>query len=146
MGSIASGYFFSLRNHNNSFISLSSLQAVPFFILPNKVTQNVELFVEALEDCRVTRLFAVTSLVRNILSFVSMESKRNFSKVPRLSEVFFKLFWIELQKTKLFYFRFTNGNVRLKRWLQILSGNSSNFIVMGNPPYVTFTDLPRWWM
>ena len=48
----------------------------------------MELFVEALEDCRVTRLFAVTSLVRNILSFVSMESKKKLSKVPRLSEVY----------------------------------------------------------
>lgn len=35
------------------------------------------MFVDALENFRVTRLFAVTSLVKNILSFVEMELARN---------------------------------------------------------------------
>ena len=54
-------------------------------VLPNKVTQNVELFVEALEKCRVTRLFAVTSLIRNILALLEMEKKKE--KKSRLSNV-----------------------------------------------------------
>ena len=54
-------------------------------VLPNKVTQNVELFVEALEKCRVTRLFAVTSLIRNILTLLEMEKKKD--KKSRLSNV-----------------------------------------------------------
>ena len=54
-------------------------------VLPNKVTQNVELFVEALEKCRVTRLFAVTSLIRNILALLEMEKKKD--KKSRLSNV-----------------------------------------------------------
>ena len=45
-------------------------------IIPNKVTQNLQVFVDSLEACQVTRLFAVTSLVKNILSFVEMEAKR----------------------------------------------------------------------
>ena len=55
-------------------------------IIPNKVTQNVELFVDALESCNVTRLFAVTSLVKNLLTFVDMEAKQTKLK-PRLNKV-----------------------------------------------------------
>ena len=44
--------------------------------------------MEALENCRVTRLFAVTSLVKNILSYVSMETKKSgLEKAPKLSKV-----------------------------------------------------------
>ena len=55
--------------------------------------------MNALENCGVTRLFAVTSLVRNILSFVAMEAKKKGLGYcggsgtgllkPRLSEVSF---------------------------------------------------------
>ena len=55
-------------------------------IIPNKVTQNVELFVEALENSRVTRLFAVTSLIRNMLALIDMESRKD-NKPNRLSKV-----------------------------------------------------------
>ena len=55
-------------------------------IIPNKVTQNVELFVEALENSRVTRLFAVTSLIRNMLALLDMESRKD-NKPNRLSKV-----------------------------------------------------------
>ena len=61
------------------------LQGIKLMVLPNKVTQNVELFVEALENCRVTRLFAVTSLIRNILALLEMEKKKD--KKSRLSNV-----------------------------------------------------------
>ena len=55
-------------------------------IIPNKVTQNVELFVEALENSQVTRLFAVTSLIRNMLALLDMESRKDY-KTNRLSKV-----------------------------------------------------------
>ena len=61
-------------------------QGVKNVIIPNKVTQNVELFVDALETCQVTRLFAVTSLIKNLLTFVQMEAKQKKSK-PRLNKV-----------------------------------------------------------
>ena len=56
-------------------------------IVPNKVTQNVELFVQALENSGVTRLFAVTSLVRNILAFLEMQQKKELNKYKKLSKV-----------------------------------------------------------
>ena len=62
-------------------------------IIPNKVTQNVELFVEALENSQVTRLFAVTSLIRNMLALLDMESRKDY-KTNRLSKV---------SKTVIFY-------------------------------------------
>ena len=62
-------------------------------IIPNKVTQNVELFVEALENSQVTRLFAVTSLIRNMLALLDMESRKD-NKPNRLSKV---------SKTVIFY-------------------------------------------
>ena len=55
-------------------------------IIPNKIIQNVELFVDALESCKVTRLFAVTSLIKNLLTFVEMEVKQSKLK-PRLRQV-----------------------------------------------------------
>jgi len=63
------------------------LKGVKNVIIPNKVTQNVELFVDALETCQVTRLFAVTSLIKNLLTFVQMEAKQKKSK-PRLNKVY----------------------------------------------------------
>ena len=44
-------------------------------IFPCKVTQNVERFIERLEEFKIQRIFVVTSLVRNILAFVSMDKK-----------------------------------------------------------------------
>ena len=44
-------------------------------IFPSKITQNVERFVERLEEFNIQRIFVVTSQVRNILSFVSMNKK-----------------------------------------------------------------------
>ena len=44
-------------------------------IFPKAVTQNVESFVEGLSLMKVTRLFAVTSLIRNILTFLEMKLK-----------------------------------------------------------------------
>ena len=55
-------------------------------IIPNKVTQNVESFVDALEANNISRLFAVTSLIKNILAFIDMEIKQGKSK-PRLHQV-----------------------------------------------------------
>jgi hypothetical protein len=57
------------------------------------VTQNVEMFVQALESSNVTRLFAVTSLVRSILSYLEMDAKmmgrveEDLVKMPKLSKV-----------------------------------------------------------
>ena len=65
------------------------LQGVKCVIIPNKVTQNVEVFVEALENCGVTRLFAVTSLVKNILAFLEMEKKRTqLTKLQKVNHTF----------------------------------------------------------
>ena len=69
-----------------AFFKSSTFQGVKNVIIPNKVTQNVELFVDALETCQVTRLFAVTSLIKNLLTFVQMEAKQKKSK-PRLNKV-----------------------------------------------------------
>ena len=52
------------------------LAARPLVIFPKKVIQNVESFVEGLESTGVTRLFAVTSLIRGILSVLRIERKR----------------------------------------------------------------------
>ena len=68
------------------FFKSSTFQGVKNVIIPNKVTQNVELFVDALETCQVTRLFAVTSLIKNLLTFVQMEAKQKKAK-PRLNKV-----------------------------------------------------------
>ena len=71
--------------------------------------------MEALENCRVTRLFAVTSLVKNILSYVSMETKKSgLEKAPKLSKVldaYISGFFSE----DAFLDRFTSGNVQLKQ-------------------------------
>ena len=66
-------------------------------IIPNKVTQNVELFVEALENSRVTRLFAVTSLIRNMLALLDMESRKD-NKPNRLSKVREKRYFLLIPK------------------------------------------------
>lgn len=52
-------------------------------IFPKKVTQNVEVFVEKLEEFGVTRLFAVTSLIRSILCYLQMgcDAGRRLSKI-----------------------------------------------------------------
>ena len=52
------------------------LAAVPLVVFPRRVTRNVEAFVDGLEAAGVTRLFAVTSLIRGILSVLRMEKKR----------------------------------------------------------------------
>ena len=43
-------------------------------IVPTKVTQNVEKFVAVLEEYKIYRVFAVTSLVRSILAFLKVSS------------------------------------------------------------------------
>ena len=48
-------------------------------IFPTKYTQNVERFVELLEEHRIGRVFVVTSLVRNILAFANLDKTK-----PRL--------------------------------------------------------------
>ena len=52
---------------------LSGLRLV---ILPTKVTDNVERFVEALELYRIRRIFVVTSLVRSILAYLNLDKER----------------------------------------------------------------------
>ena len=42
-------------------------------IFPTKYTQNVEKFVESLEEYRIGRVFVVTSLVRNILAYADLD-------------------------------------------------------------------------
>ena len=77
--------------------------------------QNVELFVQALENCQVTRLFAVTSLVKSILSFVSMETKKTgLVKSPKLSKVSDAYFSRLFSTNNVFLDRFTNGSVLQK--------------------------------
>ena len=49
-------------------------------IIPKAVTQNVEMFVAALETMKITRLFAVTSLIRNLLTFLEMQRKKKLCK------------------------------------------------------------------
>jgi non-ribosomal peptide synthetase component F len=44
-------------------------------IFPTKVTQNVEAFVDHIDKYKIGRVFVVTSLVRNILSFVNLKKK-----------------------------------------------------------------------
>ena len=46
-------------------------------IIPKPVTQNVESFVHALQLMKITRLFAVTSLLRNVLTFLEMQQRQN---------------------------------------------------------------------
>ena len=76
--------------------------------------QNVELFVQALENCQVTRLFAVTSLVKSILSFVSMETKKTgLVKSPKLSKVP-DVYVLGHFINDIFLGRFTNGSVLQK--------------------------------
>ena len=63
------------------------LAAVPLVVFPKRVTRNVEAFVDGLEAAGVTRLFAVTSLIRGILSVLRMEKKRAAEKGIRLKKV-----------------------------------------------------------
>ena len=42
-------------------------------IFPTKITQNVEKFVEVLEDFKIGRIFVVTSLVRSILAYLKLD-------------------------------------------------------------------------
>ena len=49
-------------------------------IIPKAVTQNVEMFVTALETMKITRLFAVTSLIRNLLTFLEMQRNKKLCK------------------------------------------------------------------
>ena len=49
-------------------------------IIPKAVTQNVEMFVTALETMKITRLFAVTSLIRNLLTFLEIQRKKKLCK------------------------------------------------------------------
>ena len=44
-------------------------------IFPTKVTQNVEKFVEGLEQYNIGRIFVVTSLVKSILTYLSLSKK-----------------------------------------------------------------------
>ena len=53
------------------------LKGLPLVIIPKPVTQNVESFVDALHLMKITRLFAVTSLLRNILTFLEMQQRQN---------------------------------------------------------------------
>ena len=53
------------------------LHGKPFVIFSKKLTRNVEHFVTALQHTQVTRLFAVTSLVRAILAVVKITQKKN---------------------------------------------------------------------
>ena len=53
------------------------LKGLPLVIIPKPVTQNVESFVDALQLMKITRLFAVTSLLRNILTFLEMQQRQN---------------------------------------------------------------------
>ena len=53
------------------------LKGLPLVIIPKPVTQNVESFVHALDLMKITRLFAVTSLLRNVLTFLEMQQKQN---------------------------------------------------------------------
>ena len=46
-------------------------------IIPKPITQNVESFVRALQLMKITRLFAVTSLLRNVLTFLELQQKQN---------------------------------------------------------------------
>lgn len=52
------------------------LRGKRFLIFPKKLTQNVEQFVTALDRTGVTRLFAVTSLVKAILAYVKMRRRQ----------------------------------------------------------------------
>ena len=45
-------------------------------IFPTKVTQNVEDFVNKLEEFKIGRVFVVTSLVRNILAFCRLNKQK----------------------------------------------------------------------
>ena len=56
------------------------LKGLPLVIIPKAVTQNVEMFVAALETMKITRLFAVTSLIRNLLTFLEMQRKKKLCK------------------------------------------------------------------
>ena len=53
------------------------LKGFPLVIIPKPITQNVESFVHALSLMKITRLFAVTSLLRNVLTFLEMQQKQN---------------------------------------------------------------------
>ena len=46
------------------------LKGVPFVIVPKSVTQNLELFIQELEDNKVTRLVLVPTLLRNMLLYL----------------------------------------------------------------------------
>ena len=63
------------------------LAARPLVVFPKKVTRNVEAFIEGLESTGITRLFAVTSLIRGILSVLRMEKKRGTETNIRLKKV-----------------------------------------------------------
>ena len=56
------------------------MKGLPLVIIPKAVTQNVEMFVAALETMKITRLFAVTSLIRNLLTFLEMQRKKKLCK------------------------------------------------------------------
>ena len=56
---------------------LSGKQVV---IFPTKVTQNVEKFIEGLEKYNIGRVFVVTSLVKSILAYLSID-KRNTKRL-----------------------------------------------------------------
>ena len=51
-------------------------------IFPTKITQNVEQFVQSLEDHKIGRVFVVTSLIRSILAYASLDkSKKRLASV-----------------------------------------------------------------
>ena len=52
------------------------LKGLPLVIIPKPITQNVESFVHALQLMKITRLFAVTSLLRNVLTFLELQQKQ----------------------------------------------------------------------
>ena len=56
------------------------LSGKKLIIFPTKVTQNVEKFVEVLEQYRIGRIFVVTSLVKSVLAYLSLD-KRNTDRL-----------------------------------------------------------------
>ena len=64
--------------------------------------------MEALENSRVTRLFAVTSLIRNMLALLDMESRKD-NKPNRLSKVSKNVIFHFFRKDPIFLLGIING-------------------------------------
>ena len=95
------------------------LAAKPLVVFPKKVTRNVEAFIEGLEATGITRLFAVTSLIRGILSVLRMEKKRGMDTNIRLKKVKYCVFSGKHDKSMAYFFpilkRSTSGRHRQRR-------------------------------